>query len=151
MGNTRLPDNRDASSGLCGAHQGSPAHVGRAAGFAESCPQAENLQEAGAQPRPLAWPPEQAPPWGRRAPATVGLSSEKRRLPCFRPPCFRPPMPAWVRGVCTGGGARPVLRVCRGERGAALNCDCLSLCRGGGRGPGPAGHQLPGASRGRPR
>lgn len=146
MGNTRLPDNRGISSGLCGAHQGSLAHVGWAAGFAESCPQAENLQEARAQPRPLAWPPEQAPPWGRRAPATVGLSSEKHRLLCFRPP-----MPARVRGICTGGEARPVLRVCSGERGAALNCDCLSLCRGGGRGPGPAGHQLPGASRGRPR
>lgn len=139
MGNTRLPDDRGASSGLCRAHQGSPAHVGWAAGFSESCPQAENLQEAGAQPRPLARPPE----W---APATVGLSSEKRRLLHFRPP-----MPARVRGVCMGGEARPVLRVFGGERGAALNCDCLSLCRGGGRGPGPAGHQLPGASRGRPR
>lgn len=110
MGNTRLPDDRGASSGSCGAHQGSPAHVGWAAGLAESCPQAENLQEAGAQPRPLARPPERAPPWGRRAPATVGLSSEKRRL--LR---FRPPTPARVRGVCTGGEARPVLRVCGGS------------------------------------
>lgn len=54
-------------------------------------------------------------------------------------------MPVQVMGVCTGGKARPVLRVCGGEHGAALNRDCLSLCRGGGRGPGPAGHQLPGA------
>lgn len=141
MGSTRLPDDRGASSGPCGAHRGSLAHVGLAAGFAESCPQAENLQEAGAQPRPLAWPPEWVPPWGRCAPAAAGLSSEKCWLLHFRPP-----MPAQVMGICAGGEARRVLRVCGGEHGAALNRICLSLCRGGGRGPGPARHQLPGAS-----
>lgn len=118
MGSTRLPDDRTGS--FCGAHRGSP-HTWACSWVCRILSTGRESAGSRAQPETLAWPPEWVPPWGD-APAASGCQSEKCWLLHFRPP-----MPAQVMGICTGGEARPVLRVCGGEHGAALNRIFVSL------------------------